>query len=210
MAIPQLTGKVSVLLALAFLSNVAIAEFYDRGRYITDPVSGLDWIKLDETLGRTYAQVAAGAGGFLEDGWRIAKAHELEDLLSRVTQIPSDTQVPSPSLDATLDLIACLGATFYFNIEGGKPVRFTDDGLPVQLSAIATYNDLDGDPVGLASLMVRFADSDPDLSGTVRWVVLKDFWRQVSTAISWRCFWFVKHVTAAVDRSAAEGTASPH
>ena len=175
MAIPQLTGKVSVLLALAFLSNVAIAEFYDRGRYITDPVSGLDWIKLDETLGRTYAQVAAGAGGFLEDGWRIAKAHELEDLLSRVTQIPSDTQVPSPSLDATLDLIACLGATFYFNIEGGKPVRFTDDGLPVQLSAIATYNDLDGDPVGLASLMVRFADSDPDLSGTVRWVVLKDF-----------------------------------
>jgi hypothetical protein len=176
MAIPHLTGKVSVLIALALLSNIAFAEFYDRGRYITDPVSGLDWIKLDETLGRTYAQVAAGAGGFLEDDWRIAQAHELEDLLGRVTQIPSDAQVPSPNLDATLDFIQCLGATIYFNIEGVRPVRFTDDGLPVQLSSIATYDDLDGDRVGLASVMVRFADSDPDLSGTVRWVVLKDFW----------------------------------
>ena len=177
MAISHLKRKVSVLIALAFVSNVALAEFYDRGRYITDPVSGLDWIKLDETLGRTYAQVAAGAGGFLEDGWRIANTHELEDLLGRVTQIPSDTQVPSPALDATLDLIECLGATIYFNIEGGKPVRFTDDGLPVLLSSIGAFDDLDGDPIGVASVQVRLADVDPNLSGIVRWVVLEDFWK---------------------------------
>lgn len=176
MAISHLTRKIAVLIALAFLSNVAVAEFYDRGRYITDPVSGLDWIKLDETLGRTYAQIAAGAGGFLDDGWRFATKSELENLLGRVTQLPADSQVPSPNLDGTLEFIQCLGATIYFNIEGVRPVRFTDDGLPIQLSAIATYNDLDGDPVGLASLLIRFADIDPALSGTVRWVALDDFW----------------------------------
>ena len=175
MAIPHLNKKLSTLVALILLSNFALADFYDRDRYITDQVSGLDWIKLDETLGRTYAQVAAGSGGFLEDGWRFATKAELEDLFGRVTHLPADTQISSPSLDATLDLVQCLGATIYFNIEGVRPVRFTDDGLPVQLSAIATYNDLDGDPVGLASLLIRFADVDPALSGTVRWVALDNF-----------------------------------
>lgn len=69
------------LLALIFSLN-ANATLIDNGDYITDTNSGLDWLKLDSTYGKSYDQVSGeiSSGGQLE-GWQYATAIEWEHML---------------------------------------------------------------------------------------------------------------------------------
>lgn len=161
-------------ICLIMTPTAGLAEQYDRGRFTTDPVSGLDWLDLHETIGRSYEQVANGAGGFLAEGWRIATAAELDDLFGRVTGVPDEIGVAGGDFEATVDLIACLGATLSFNVEAAVPVRFTDNGLPVQQSTIGAYDDLSEGSVGLAEVTVRFVESS-GFTKVLRWSTLDDF-----------------------------------
>ncbi len=69
------------LLALMFSLN-ANATLIDNGDYITDTNSGLDWLKLESTYGKSYNQVSGeiSSGGQLE-GWQYATAIEWEHML---------------------------------------------------------------------------------------------------------------------------------
>lgn len=69
------------LVLLAFCSN-ANAALTDRGTYITDTATGLDWLKLTETSNRSYNDISSqlGVGGEFE-GWRYATGAEFEAML---------------------------------------------------------------------------------------------------------------------------------
>jgi len=71
----------SVTTALV-LSTSANAALIDNGTYFTDTDSNLNWLKLTETLSRSYNDVYANlsAGGDYE-GWQFATSTQFEDLM---------------------------------------------------------------------------------------------------------------------------------
>lgn len=75
--------KSALVLAFAFaLSQSASAALVDNGTYLTDTVSGLDWLKLTQTINRSYNDVSSqlGTGGEFS-GWRYASGAQFESLL---------------------------------------------------------------------------------------------------------------------------------
>jgi hypothetical protein len=58
----------------------------DNGTYLTDPASGLDWLKLTQTLGQSYNTVAGQMDpGETYAGWRFATAVEFNSLVEHYT-----------------------------------------------------------------------------------------------------------------------------
>ncbi|OUS04751.1 hypothetical protein A9Q81_05625 [Gammaproteobacteria bacterium 42_54_T18] len=70
------------ILAL-ILSFNANATLINNGSYITDTSSGLDWLKLDSTYGKTFNEIIAAttSGSWLE-GWEYATSTQWEGMLS--------------------------------------------------------------------------------------------------------------------------------
>ena len=176
-------------LAIASLSSNSSSELIDKGRYTADTVSGLDWLDLSYTLGRSYNSVANGLGGFIEGGWRIATTAEVDDLFSRATQASEGVTVsPSDYYDSTVALIQCLSPTFYSGIEGSPPPRLIDGGAKFQ-RVVAVYNDGSAnqidDPAGRAGL-VASPDASPN-GNYVRWTtddnVRDSFWPAFQVAV---------------------------
>jgi hypothetical protein len=64
---------VSLTLLIVSPAHAAIVHFVDNGPYTTDTFSGLDWLDITESTGRSYNDVTAqfGLGGDYE-GWRYA------------------------------------------------------------------------------------------------------------------------------------------
>ena len=73
--------KVLCAIALLFSANVN-ATLIDHGDYVQDTASGLEWLKLDATIGLSSTQVIDefGAGGAFE-GWQYATGVQWEHLL---------------------------------------------------------------------------------------------------------------------------------
>ncbi|OUR88396.1 hypothetical protein A9Q81_23955 [Gammaproteobacteria bacterium 42_54_T18] len=72
-----------VLCAIALLFSTSVnATLIDHGNYVQDTASGLEWLKLEATVGLTSAQVVDqfGAGGAFE-GWEYATGVQWENLL---------------------------------------------------------------------------------------------------------------------------------
>ena len=101
------------------LSLNANATLIDNGSYITDTISGLDWLKLGSTYGKSYEQVSdeISTGGQLED-WQYATAIEWEQMLFGQGVTPKNTCfngsdfcgfVDGISGDEMLDLITLFG-----------------------------------------------------------------------------------------------------
>lgn len=73
----------NLLCVVALFFSVSVnAALIDHGSHVHDTTSGLDWLKLDATIGRTYSQVTGelSSGGFFE-GWQYATGSEWENLL---------------------------------------------------------------------------------------------------------------------------------
>jgi hypothetical protein len=64
-------------LSLSTASYSAAVDFIDNGNYTTDTISGLDWLDINETTGRSYQYVTSrlSTGGAYE-GWRYATSTE--------------------------------------------------------------------------------------------------------------------------------------
>lgn len=74
--------KFTLATAALVLSNSANAALIDNATYFTDTDSNLDWLKLTETLSRSYNDVNEnfGLGGDYE-GWQFANSEQFENLM---------------------------------------------------------------------------------------------------------------------------------
>lgn len=66
------------------------AGLIDSGSFVADSDTGLDWLKLTETQGQSFAQVSSelGSGGSLE-GWSFATSAQLDQLITNAGGTPS-------------------------------------------------------------------------------------------------------------------------
>jgi hypothetical protein len=84
------------------------------GLVVSDTATKLDWLNLTQAKGLSYNQVLAGAGGWVDSGWRHATPAEVCGLFARYASAPSPC--PSPfgtalSADLTSALQYALGIT---------------------------------------------------------------------------------------------------
>lgn len=105
----------AALLSTSATLHAAPVDFIDNGISTTDKLSGLEWLDVSETSGRSYNDVSSelGAGGEFE-GWRYATSSELLTLVSNWTgQIITAThQVLFPEGEGSIDgLVSLLGPT---------------------------------------------------------------------------------------------------
>jgi hypothetical protein len=77
-----LTIFVTVLILIGLNSLPAQAALVDNGNYSTDDVTGLDWLHLDQTAGRSWGDVEANLTGGDFDGWRFATGEEFETMVT--------------------------------------------------------------------------------------------------------------------------------
>lgn len=97
----------------ALAAGGAHAALIDRGAYLTDTTSGLDWLDVTASVNRSYTDVSSqfGAGGDFA-GWRYATKSELGTLVFHWTGVtPPEFQsvsVPGQLIDGLVD---ALGST---------------------------------------------------------------------------------------------------
>ncbi|MFZ1547467.1 MAG: PEP-CTERM sorting domain-containing protein [Candidatus Nitrotoga sp.] len=123
--------KLFMIVALLCGIQNAGAAFIDSGTYLTDTISGLDWLDVTASVNRSYNDVSSrfGVGGEFE-GWRYATGLEFRALAVNFTGLVSPwTYQPifildyegAVSIDAlveylgsTLDsaYVACCGSTW--------------------------------------------------------------------------------------------------
>ncbi len=72
----------SIVLVLFLVTINARAALIDGGSYVSDTVSGLDWLKLTQTINRSYDDISSqlGGGGQLA-GWQYASGQQFDALL---------------------------------------------------------------------------------------------------------------------------------
>jgi hypothetical protein len=78
----KLTSLITAFICSSTLSLAAQAALVDHGTYVTDTVAGLDWLKLTETVDRSYEDVSSKFGAGQEfDGWAYATRVQFANLL---------------------------------------------------------------------------------------------------------------------------------
>jgi hypothetical protein len=94
----------AVFLAIFFfyLSNTH-ANIIDRGNYITDTATNLDWLKINQTTSYSIDEILAGGGGYLTNGWRYATQLDFNRLVDHYFGTDLDNQLMFPRRD-DLDL----------------------------------------------------------------------------------------------------------
>lgn len=106
------------LLSFQLLSHQsANAAIVNNDSYTTDTASGLDWLDLTATLGKTYFQVDALLGvGKTYEGWSFATQGQLDTLAFNYTSLGSESAINNSTNPNLFDgLIAMLGQTFTGN-----------------------------------------------------------------------------------------------
>ncbi len=99
----------------------AQATLIDHGDYLTDTLTGFDWLDVTKTLGQSYDGVTGQlkAGGALE-GWRYASGLELNTLVGDYTGVPISTPgFESQTYNNLAGLVALLGVTYNTRSERG-------------------------------------------------------------------------------------------
>lgn len=124
-------GLCSAALTAAFSIPAAASstDIVDHGTYLTDTLSGLDWLDVMASVNMSYDQVTAqlGAGGAFE-GWHYATGEQLNTLLNHFTN--ESNPYPRPIAQFSHDpsqvdgLINMLGSTIdpYYQHYFGQPV----------------------------------------------------------------------------------------
>ncbi len=124
----SLAGGVILLSSGMTSAHAGLLNILDHGDYFSDLSSGLDWLDVTATAGRTYNDIASRFGENEEfEGWRYATAAEFGAMISSVTGLatnidgPGQTYtIPEPNEEIPL-LIQVLGDTLNFEstIENG-------------------------------------------------------------------------------------------
>ena len=105
----------AVAVLLCSIQN-SYAIFIDKGIYLTDTTSGLDWLDVTASVNRSYNDVSSqfGIGGLFE-GWRYATGLEFNGLVANWTGASPGTdysQLTHPEGAGSIDgLSSALGST---------------------------------------------------------------------------------------------------
>lgn len=88
----RLLGVIALgLIGIAPVAGASIVDSAD-GTYLTDTATGLDWLDVTATTGRSYFDVQAQLGpGQAYSGWRHATLDEFNQLVSNFTGLPIAT-----------------------------------------------------------------------------------------------------------------------
>jgi hypothetical protein len=105
-------SALSVTLAFSSAAFAASTSFIDNGSYTTDTISGLDWLDIPNSLGKTHDYVSSrfGAGDAYE-GYRYATGTEFIELINNYTGSTIDTSIgnrvvlPNGSLPGLIELL---------------------------------------------------------------------------------------------------------
>lgn len=128
------TGVLAVIFSMSLPVSPLLAELisvddpiYGLGSITRDTDTGLDWLDVTVTVGRSYNDIfsALGSGGEFE-GWRFATVSNIVDLLGNAG-VPTHSTTPGDP--DVLPLINQLGVSGY--LHGLHPVSqgfFNDDG----------------------------------------------------------------------------------
>lgn len=98
--------------------SVVNASFIDRGNYFTDTKSGLDWLKLTETMEMYVVQVENEmVPGARLDGWRYATIDDLRILISNyINEDITHYDYLDQEVDKIDNLIPLLGSTLDYYV----------------------------------------------------------------------------------------------
>ena len=78
---PLMLKKALSLAGLSVLTLSANASLIGNGNYTTDTATGLDWLDLTKTIGRSYSDISSKFSVAQEfEGWRYATALETQNL----------------------------------------------------------------------------------------------------------------------------------
>lgn len=132
--------KKLIVAALFFVAQSANAIIIDNGNYTTDTVSGLDWLDISTSQGMSFNQVTSQltSGGIFE-GWRIAGAQEVADLIFNETgasiwPLGSSIRTTPTGLD---NLVDSLG--YNRSWSGGRQIDFLISSSGPTLAGVATH-----------------------------------------------------------------------
>lgn len=168
----------AVLMTCAANSNVV---FEDHGQFSTDSKTGLDWLDVTATAGLSYAQVLAGAGGWLSQGWRYANGNEIRSLFSQYVGTGPENMY-SDNYSTAQRIIRQMGVSNSCGNSEGVNIFVATCGN--QISIDAFFNDgTDNRTVGLGELLARQPGTFSQTGS--RWVVYDDFWTFGPGVPSW-------------------------
>ncbi|MDQ8183179.1 VPDSG-CTERM sorting domain-containing protein [Pelagicoccus sp. SDUM812005] len=121
--------KTLLALALAFSSFQAQAVLIDNGDYTTDTETGLDWLDMSFTIGKTYNDVLSATTGGSLSGWRFATTSEFDALISSAVgsiYTPTASGNDSSILVQMQNLVSLLGYTYSWTTTSEYTVGFVD------------------------------------------------------------------------------------
>jgi hypothetical protein len=110
-------SAVSVTLAFSSAAFAASTDFIDNGDFTTDTISGLDWLDVTTTQGRSYIDVSNKFGTGEEfDGWRYATGIQFSGIVNNyigsVNDVPPNVnQLTGYGYNPIQGLIISLGFT---------------------------------------------------------------------------------------------------
>jgi len=140
---------VSLLLALPSASANALLLEVDLGapgdaRVTRDTETGLDWLDLELTVGRSVDEIERGVGGWVADGWRHANANEVCGLLSTFgfapAPCPGPVTIQGEPEALEEGLFAYLGITSVLFFPSGQAIAsFEDGGNPARFGELNSW-----------------------------------------------------------------------
>jgi len=128
MRIKEIINIILLLLLLYTSSSRAAAiDFIDNDIYLSDTISGLDWLDVTLTKNKSFNEVSVLlATDPLYSGWRYATVPDVETLLSNYTDsIISDSTTLT---DNIMPLVSLLGITGQYTNSSGTIFRSYNSG----------------------------------------------------------------------------------
>jgi hypothetical protein len=117
------------VLAFSLWVGSVNATLIDNGDTTVDPITGLTWLDLTESLGMSVQDVWDDVGGFLSAGWSVASSAQVDELFAHAG-------VPAPSSELNLYkdsaitdyMLGLFGITGYLAVDEPFGVGLADNG----------------------------------------------------------------------------------
>ena len=127
----------SALISLFLMIQTASAALIEAdwlvagdNKLTVDTNSGLGWLDLTESTGLSMNQILAGAGGFLDLGFRYATTSEIRALFADANIVDTSGNPSQESAPAALDFILLFGFTYQVSDSSGSNTGTVGYHLP--------------------------------------------------------------------------------
>lgn len=117
----------STLISLFLMIQTASAALVESdwlvagdNKLTIDTNSGLEWLDLTESTGFSMNQILAGAGGFLDMGFRYATTSEVSTLFAEANVIDTGGEAVEENAAAAMDFILLFGITYQASDSSGN------------------------------------------------------------------------------------------